>query len=112
MDNVSTGSIASFDRIPDELVILIFSFLTYSMRWLRLPPETNVGRRPLPHPLFVLRWVSRRFRMIASELDFWHEWEQPNISQELSILDLHPLVQARRIRNLLLDDALARRLHR
>jgi hypothetical protein len=50
--------------------------------------------------------------MIASELDFWQEWEQPNISQELSILDLHPLVQARRIRNLLLDDALARRLHR
>jgi hypothetical protein len=51
MDNVSTGSLAYFDRIPDELVILIFSFLAYSMRWLRLPPEKNDGRRPLPHPL-------------------------------------------------------------
>jgi hypothetical protein len=112
MDNVSTGSIAYFDRIPDELVILIFSFLAYSMRWLRLPPGKNDDRRPLPHPLFVVRWVSRRFRTIASDLDFWQVWELPNICQELSILDLHPLVQARRIKNLLLDDALARRLHR
>ena len=113
MDNVSTGSIAYFDRIPDELVLLIFSFLAYSMPWPRHPSERDHGPRPLPHPLFVVRWVSRRFRMIASELDFWtHMRTYDDIAGDLQILHLHPIVQARYIRNLLLDDALVRRLIR
>jgi len=66
----------------------------------------------MPHPLFVVRWVSRRFRMIASELDFWNMRTYDDIAGDLQILNLPPIVQAGCIRNLLLDDALVRRLIR
>ena len=110
MDTTSTASpasIAYFDRVPNEVLHLILSFVTFPPDDIQPcgDPENDLWILPL----FVLRWVSRRFRMISNQLEAWREID---ISNELSSVGRSSLKQAQYLRILLRDDALAENLGR
>src|SRR5271170_4724929 len=63
--STASASIAYFERVPNEVLHLILSFVIIQGV---LDPHPNFEC----HQLFVLRWVSRRFRMITNQLEIWH----------------------------------------
>jgi hypothetical protein len=111
MDTASTASpasIAYFDRVPNEVLHLILSFVAFPPDDLQPCGDPENGVWILP--VFVLRWVSRRFRMISNQLEAWREID---ISNELSCtFGRNSLEEAQYLRILLRDDALADNLGR
>ena len=110
----STTSISYFDRVPNEILSLILSFVAFPPDPLPYSPDSlqQLSKHPRPimlEPIFVIRWVSRRFRIIANELDLWRD-DLFLFTNGLSVSTLHPLQQARLVRNWLHDAAFVRTL--
>ena len=85
--------ICYIDRIPNEILRIVFSFLTPS----------NDSFKWYDSPILAVRCASRRFRIIANDLEFWRE----------GLFDIADLFQAgqgrplaRRTRKLLNDNDL------
>jgi hypothetical protein len=97
MADPSTASTAYIDRLPNEVLHRILSLVAYSFS-----PSVYVP------PVFILRCVCRRFRMIACELDIWRD-DTFNITHGVH---LNPLGEIRWLRDVLLDDSLVRCLSR
>src|SRR5271154_3675597 len=114
MDAASTASpasIAYFDRVPNEVLHLILSVVTFSPDDIQpRGAAENFENDRWILPVFVLRRVSRRFRMISNQLEAWREMDIANDLR--STVGWNPLKQAQYLRTLLRDDALADNLGR
>jgi len=96
---MESAPICHIDKLPNEILRVICSLLAPSNEWNLvdyLPPY-------IASSILAIRCVSRRFRMISDDLQFWHE-----DSFDFSDLccDTKPRQLGRRIRKLLDDDNL------
>jgi hypothetical protein len=105
---MESAPICHIDRIPNEILRSILSFVAGNVT----QPEGEVlkltspsGTESLFQCIFAARWVSRRFRMITNELDFWHD-DDFNILDLLFLRSRPPRRQAQYISTLLRDDHL------
>jgi hypothetical protein len=103
---METPTICYIDRLPNEILRLILSFVD----------DSGFYYRPVPHlPRFrnivVVRWVSRRFRMTTNELGFWHK-DDFDMLHVFNINKRRPRLQVRYIKTVLNDEDLIRCLNR
>jgi len=96
MADPSTASTVYIDRLPNEVLYRILSLVAYSS-----------SSSLYVQPAFIVRYVCRRFRMIAYELDIWRD-DTFNITHRIEYSRLGPLGELRWLRNVLLDDSLVR----
>jgi hypothetical protein len=110
---MESAPICHIDRIPNEILRLILSFVAGDVT----EPENEItltspsGTESYFQCILVARWVSRRFRMIANELGFWHN-DKFHIVDFLFLQDHRPCRQAQYISTLLGDDHLVACLNR
>ena len=110
---MESAPICHIDRIPNEILRLILSFVAGNVT----EPEDEVtltspsGTESYFQCIFAARWVSRRFRMITNELGFWHD-DDFDIVDFLLLRDRRPRRQAQYISTLLRDDHLVACLNR
>ena len=92
------------DRLPNEILRLILSFVDDS--------DYDHWQNPQQlRDIVIVRWVSRRFRLITNELGFWNK-DDVDITSLFKMHDRRPRLQARFIKALLNDDNLLRCLSR
>jgi hypothetical protein len=102
---METPPICYMDRLPNEILRLILSFVDDSDFYY------DEDSPPRCLNIVVVRWVSRRFRMITNELEFWHE-DNFDMLHLFKIDDRRPRLQVRYIKTVLNDDDLIRCLNR
>ena len=102
---METPTICYIDRLPNEILRLILSFVDDSEFYYRpvSPPQIR--------NIVVVRWVSRRFRMITNELGFWHE-DNFDMLHLFKVDKRRPRRQVRYIKTVLNDEDLVRCLNR
>src|SRR5271170_2061958 len=101
---MESAPICHIDRIPNEILRLILSFVDDS-------DDYYWFKRLQLRDIVIVRSVSRRFRLITNELGFWNE-DDFDIMSLFKIHDRRPRLQARYIKAVLNDDDLLRCLNR
>jgi len=97
---METVSIAYIDRLPNELLQMIFRIV--------YEDDSDEEERP-GHPwisrILILRWVSRRFRFVVNDLDIW--WSEDFIlSEQFNLPNWTPFRHAQVVSTLLEDKSL------
>jgi hypothetical protein len=83
---------------------MIFSIVYYDHG--QYPPWPHASdSRGWVHGILVLRWVSRRFRLLVDDLDIWRK-DGFDLTEEFDIPDCTPLMKAQVVGTLLKDEGL------